>query len=109
MDLTGGVFSILIIFGLHWGLVPLALNSLGTYGFDNIIPTSFSVTFAQGVAALAVYLKSKDKALKKIALPAFISGMMGVSEPAIYGVTLPKKKPFVGACIGTAIGGMQED
>lgn len=104
--LTGGVFSILIIFGLHWGLVPLALNSLGTYGFDNIIPTSFSVTFAQGVAALAVYLKSKDKALKKIALPAFISSMMGVSEPAIYGVTLPKKKPFVGACIGTAIGGM---
>lgn len=101
----GGVFQVLVIFGLHWGLIPLALTSLGTYGYDNIVPSGVSGAFAQGTAALAVYLKTKDPKLKNIALPSFISSMLGVSEPAVYGVTLPKKKPFICGCIGAAVGG----
>lgn len=103
--ILGGFFQVLVIFGLHWGLIPLALTSLGTYGYDNIVPSGVTGAFAQGAAALAVYLKTKDYKLKNVAFPAFISCMLGVSEPAVYGVTLPKKKPFISACIGAAVGG----
>jgi len=68
--------------------------------------TSFSApTFAQTFVVLAIVLKTKDEKLKKIAIPAFISGIFGVTEPAIYGVTLPKKTPFIYSCIAGAIGG----
>ena len=103
--ILGGIFQVLVIFGLHWGLIPLALTSLGTYGYDNVVPAGVTGAFAQGTAAFAVYLKTKNRKLKDIALPSFISSMLGVSEPAIYGVTLPKKKPFICGCIGAAIGG----
>lgn len=103
--ILGGCFQVLVIFGLHWGLIPLALTSLGTYGYDNVVPAGVTGAFAQGTATLAVYLKTKNKKLKDIAFPSFISSMLGVSEPAIYGVTLPKKKPFICGCIGAAVGG----
>lgn len=83
----------------------MAVMSLGTYGYDNVVPAGVTGTFAQGTAAFVVYLKTKNRKLKDIALPSFISSMLGVSEPAIYGVTLPKKKPFICGCIGAAIGG----
>ena len=54
---------------------------------------------------LAIILKTKNEKTKKVAIPAFISGIFGVTEPAIYGVTLPKKKPFIYSCIAGAIGG----
>lgn len=60
----------------------------------------FCVSFAQSAVVLAMILKTKDKKLKDIAIPAFISGLFGVTEPCIYGITLPKKKPFVISCIG---------
>lgn len=101
----GFVFQFFVIFGLHWGLVPLGLMNLGELGYDIIIPAALTTTFSQGMVVLAIYLKTKDKKLKKIALPAFISAMFGVTEPAIYGITLPKKKPFLISCIGAAVGG----
>ena len=66
----------------------------------------FCVSFAQSAVVLAMILKTKDKKLKDIAIPAFISGLFGVTEPCIYGITLPKKKPFVISCIGGAAGGI---
>lgn len=101
----GALWQILVIFGLHWGVVPLVMINLSTLGFDFIFPTTIPASFAQTMVVLAIYLKTKDKKLKSIALPAFISGIFGVTEPAIYGVTLPKKKPFVISCIGASIGG----
>ena len=95
----------LVIFGLHWGLVPLALINYATLGYDFIMSPYFCVSFAQTFVVLAIILKTKDEKLKKIAIPAFISGLFGVTEPAIYGVTLPKKKPFIYSCIAGAIGG----
>jgi len=101
----GAVWQILVIFGLHWGLIPIMLINMSTMGYDFVLCPYFAASFAQSMVVFAIFLKTKDKALKNIALPAFISGMFGVTEPCIYGVTLPKKKPFVISCIAASIGG----
>lgn len=103
--LIGAFWQVLVIFGLHWGLVPLAMINFGLLGYDFILSPYFCVSFAQTFVVLAIILKTKDEKLKKIAIPAFISGIFGVTEPAIYGVTLPKKTPFIYSCIAGAIGG----
>lgn len=103
--LLGAFWQVLVIFGVHWGLVPLCMMNYATLGFDKILSPYFCVSFGQSMAVLAIYLKTKDKNLKDNALPAFISGMFGVTEPAIYGITLPKKKPFIMSCIAGAVGG----
>lgn len=103
--LVGAFWQVLVIFGLHWGLIPLAMMNYGSLGYDFILSPYFTASFAQSMVVLAIYIKTKDRKLKDVALPAFISGMFGVTEPCIYGVTLPKKKPFVISCIAAAIGG----
>ena len=103
--LIGAFWQVLVIFGLHWGLVPLAMINYGLLGYDFILSPYFCVSFAQTFVVLAIILKTKDEKMKKVAIPAFISGIFGVTEPAIYGVTLPKKKPFIYSCIAGAIGG----
>lgn len=103
--LIGAFWQVLVIFGLHWSLVPLGLINYATLGYDFILSPYFCVSFAQTFVVLAMIFKTKDEKLKKIAIPAFISGIFGVTEPAIYGVTLPKKKPFIYSCIGGAVGG----
>lgn len=103
--LIGAFCQVLVIFGLHWGLVPLAMINYGLMGYDTFLSPYFCVSFAQTFVVLAIILKTKNEKTKKVAIPAFISGIFGVTEPAIYGVTLPKKKPFVYSCIAGAIGG----
>ena len=103
--MIGAFWQVLVIFGLHWGLVPLMLINYSLLGYDAFLSPYFCVSFAQTFVVLAIILKTKDEKLKKIAIPAFISGIFGVTEPAIYGVTLPKKKPFIYSCIAGAIGG----
>lgn len=103
--LIGAFWQVLVIFGLHWSLVPLAMINYSLLGYDFILSPFFCVSFAQTFVVLAIVLKTKDEKLKKIAIPAFISGIFGVTEPAIYGVTLPKKTPFIYSCIAGAIGG----
>lgn len=103
--LIGAFWQVLVIFGLHWGLVPLAMINYGLLGYDFILSPYFCVSFAQTFVVLAIILKTKDEKMKKVAIPAFISGIFGGTEPAIYGVTLPKKKPFIYSCIAGAIGG----
>lgn len=103
--LIGAFWQVLVIFGLHWSLVPLAMINYSLLGYDFILSPCFCVSFAQTFVVLAIVLKTKDEKLKKIAIPAFISGIFGVTEPAIYGVTLPKKTPFIYSCIAGAIGG----
>ena len=103
--ILGGFWQIFVIFGLHWGLVPIAINNLTTLHYDPVLATTVMVCFAQIGAVLAVMLKTKNKGLKTLSIPAFISGIFGVTEPAIYGITLPLKKPFIMSCIGGAVGG----
>ena len=95
--LIGAFWQVLVIFGLHWSLVPLAMINYSLLGYDFILSPYFCVSFAQTFVVLAIVLKTKDEKLKKIAIPAFISG--------IFGVTLPKKTPFIYSCIAGAIGG----
>lgn len=101
----GGIYQILVIFGIHWGLMPIALLNFSTYGYDFVLSPIFIVSFAQSLVVLGIYIKTKNNKLKQIALPAFVSGLFGVTEPAIYGITLPKKKPFIYSCIASTIGG----
>ncbi|GHU64619.1 hypothetical protein FACS189418_9140 [Clostridia bacterium] len=101
----GAVWQILVIFGLHWALVPIAILQIGTQGFTSVLSSTFAASFAQTAVVLAIFLKTKDKKLKSTALPAFISGIFGVTEPAIYGITLPRKRYFAISCIGAAVGG----
>lgn len=102
---VGGLWQVFVIFGLHWGLVPIAMNNLTVHGADPILGTMFAASFAQIGAVLGVWLKTKQQKLKSLSIPAFISGIFGVTEPAIYGITLPLKRPFIISCIGGAIGG----
>ena len=95
---VGFFWQILVMFGLHWALIPIAMNNMGTIGYDLILVGMFGTTFAQTGAVLAIWVKTKNKKLKSLAAPAFISAIAGVTEPAIYGITLPKKKPFFITC-----------
>ncbi len=90
--LTGLLWQVLVIFGLHWGLVPIAMSNLMTMGFDTILVGAFVPSFAQTAVVAAMYFKLKDKKMKELCIPAIISGICGVTEPAIYGITLPRKK-----------------
>lgn len=101
-----GVFwQILVMFGLHWALVPIAINNMNVQGSDVILVGMFGTTFAQTGAVLAIWLKTKNQKLKSLSLPAFISGIAGVTEPAIYGITLPKKTPFFLTCAVAGVAG----
>ncbi|MCD2256267.1 PTS glucose transporter subunit IIA [Lactobacillus sp. CC-MHH1034] len=101
----GSLWQVMVMFGLHWGLIPVAINNIAQNGFDPILALTFAASWAQIGAVLAVVLRTKDKKTKGLGISAFISGIFGVTEPAIYGITLPRKKPFVVSLIGAGIGG----
>lgn len=103
--IVGLTWQILVIFGLHWGFIPVYINNIMTNGYDNVMMPFFACTFATSAVVLAIFFKTKNKTLKEMALPNFISGIFGVTEPAIYGITLPLKTPFVISCIAGCIGG----
>ena len=103
--LVGGTWQILVIFGLHWGFIPVYINNVMTLGYDNVMMPFFACTFATSAVVLGIYFKTKNQKLKEMAIPNFISGIFGVTEPAIYGMLLPLKKPFLISCIAGAIGG----
>ena len=107
--LAGGIvgltWQILVIFGMHWGFIPVYINNVMTLGYDNVMMPFFACTFATSAVVLAIFFKTKNKKLKEMAIPNFISGIFGVTEPAIYGILLPLKKPFIISCIAGGIGG----
>ncbi|GGN91745.1 beta-glucoside-specific PTS transporter subunit IIABC [Saccharibacillus kuerlensis] len=103
--IMGAFWQVFVIFGLHWGFVPIAINNLTILGKDPVLAGMFGASFAQTGVVLAILLKTRNKKLKSLSVPAFISGIFGVTEPAIYGITLPRKKPFIISCIAGAVGG----
>ncbi len=107
--LAGGIvgmfWQVLVIFGLHWGFIPVYINNIMTNGYDNVMMPFFACTFATSAVVLGILIKTKNRHLKEMALPNFISGIFGVTEPAIYGILLPLKKPFIISCIAGGIGG----
>lgn len=101
----GAVIQPMVIFGLHWSLVPLAINNISTGGSDTILALMGPAAFAQAGAALAVFIKAKNKQFRTLSLSASISALFGVTEPAMFGVNLPLRKPMVIVCIAGSIGG----
>ncbi|BBH13282.1 PTS beta-glucoside transporter subunit IIABC [Chromobacterium haemolyticum] len=102
----GGLWQVLVIFGLHWGLVPLMYNNLSLLGYDTMGALLLPAVMGQVGATLGVFLRTRDARLKSLAGTAVSSGLFGITEPAIYGVTLPAKRPFLFGCISGALGGL---
>ncbi|MFT9097285.1 beta-glucoside-specific PTS transporter subunit IIABC [Liquorilactobacillus sp.] len=103
--LMGALWQVFVMFGLHWGFVAVMLTNLASKGFDPIVVLSFAASFAQTGVVLAMTLQTKNKKTRSIGIPAVISGIFGVTEPAIYGLSLPRKRPFILSCIAAAVGG----
>ncbi|WP_434526937.1 PTS transporter subunit EIIC [Photorhabdus asymbiotica] len=101
----GALWQICVIFGLHWGLIPIIINNMMTQGKDMLSPLLQPAIFGQAGATLGVLLRTRDKKMKALSGTALISSLFGITEPAIYGVTLPLKRPFIIGCIGGALGG----
>ena len=103
---VGLIYQPLVILGLHWPLVTIGINNFGILGYDYIFPMIFTASFAQTAVVMAVYAKTKSAKTKGICVPAIISGLFCIIEPAIYGITLPVKKRFVFSMVGGTIGGV---
>lgn len=101
----GAIWQICVIFGLHWGLAPLMINNLTVFGQDSIIPMLLPAIMGQVGATLGVFLRTRDMKLKTLAGSAVSAGIFGITEPAVYGVTLPNRRPFIFGCIAGALGG----
>lgn len=101
---VGGVWQVIVIFGIHWGMVPIVIANFAQNGQDTRQIFIQIAVISQMAAAFGVFLKAKDKQLRTDALSAGITGIFGITEPAIYGITLPRKKPFIYGCIWAAIG-----
>ena len=103
--LVGGLWQILVIFGLHWALIPMVMAQFGEQGWSNILGGQFAASFAQIAVLMALMFKIYKKKDRQLIVPSIISGIAGVTEPAIYGITLPRVKPFVISCIAAATAG----
>ncbi|AXG39107.1 PTS beta-glucoside transporter subunit IIABC [Enterococcus gilvus] len=103
--IVGFFWQVLVMFGLHWSLIPIAILQLGTMGYSTALTGMFGASFAQTAAVAAMYFRLKNPKEKALVVPAVISGICGVTEPAIYGLSLPKKKPFIYSMIGGAVSG----
>ena len=104
---VGLIWPAAVIFGLHWGFVPIVMNNIATYGRDTLFVITGPNNMAQAGASLGVFLKTKDKKLKELSGSAAFSAVLaGITEPAIYGVTLPYKRPFAIAAVFSSIAGM---
>ncbi|MCG7381032.1 beta-glucoside-specific PTS transporter subunit IIABC [Paenibacillus sp. ACRRY] len=101
----GGAMALIIMTGMHYALVPIILSNIATLGFDKFLPLTYISNMGQAGATLGVFFRAKDKKLKTVALSTSFTALMGVTEPAMYGVNMKYKKPFAAAMIGSAVGG----
>ena len=103
----GALYPLMLIFGFHWGIIPLAMNNFATMGGDPLFAITMTTNFAVAGCTLGVLLKTKNQDVRELSLSAFVSALLGgVTEPAIYGVLLKYKKPFAIVCIMSGIGGV---
>lgn len=104
--LIGGFYQCLVIFGLHWAVIPIISSELASPGYSHLNAIVSATMIAQGGGALAVWLKVRDARIKRMAAPATISAFCGVTEPAMYGLNLKYGRIFITASIGGAVGGL---
>jgi PTS system beta-glucosides-specific IIC component len=105
--LIGGLLPVMVMFGLHNGIAPLGVMQMAELGYDSIFgPGALVSNIAQATASAVVAFRTKNKKMKQVAFSGSITAYMGITEPALYGVNLPKKYPLVAAMIGGASGGL---
>lgn len=104
--LIGGFWQVAVIFGVHWGVTPMVMANFTNFGCDSFQAVQTCAVVAQAAACFGVALKTRDKQMKNVSLSAGLTGVFGITEPAIYGVTLRLKKPFVAGCISGALGAL---
>lgn len=104
--LIGATWTLLVMLGIHWGVVPIMINNISRLGYDVIRPMIAAATFASSGAAFGVFLKSKNKKTKAFALSSLLPSLFGgITEPIIYGISIKYKKPFIAQIIAGAIAG----
>ena len=103
--ISGGLFLPLVMTGMHQALTPIHADLIANVGFTILLPALAAAGMSQVGATFAVVKKTKNQRLKRTAKNGLIPGILGIGEPLIYGVTLPLGKPFLGACLGAAVGG----
>ena len=104
--IMGALYAPTVVTGIHQMYTAIDIGQIAQYGVTYWLPLASAANVAQGAAALAVALKSKDKKIKSLALPSSLSAFMGITEPAIFGVNLRFFKPFIAGCIGGGCGAL---
>ncbi|HIW43391.1 MAG TPA: glucose PTS transporter subunit IIA [Candidatus Mediterraneibacter vanvlietii] len=102
----GALYAPTVVTGIHQMYTAIDIGQIAQYGVTYWLPLASAANIAQGAAALAVAVKSKDKKIKSLALPSSLSAFMGITEPAIFGVNLRFFKPFIAGCIGGGCGAL---
>lgn len=102
--LFGAIWEVLVIFGIHWSFTPISLTNYQNMGFDTLQAFKGIAVCAQVAACFGVFWKSRNSQVKNMAASSAATGLFGITEPAIYGITLRFKKPFICGCIGSAVG-----
>lgn len=111
--IIGAGWTFLVMLGIHWGIVPIMINNLATYGFDTLRPMIAAATFASAGVALGVYLRSRNKGTKSLALTSLVPALLGgITEPIVYGLSVRYKRPLIaqaiaGGIMGAFMGAMQ--
>ena len=101
----GSLWSILVMFGLHWAVIPFFAINVAQYGYDIINPLIFSGSIASMGSVIGLLMREKDNTERSIQIPSLISTFFGVNEPTLYGVLIPRKKIMVTCFLGAGIGG----
>ena len=105
--LIGGLFPVIVMFGIHHAVAPLGSMQMASLGFDSIFgPGCVCSNIAQGVAALVVGLRTRESKTRQLGLSTGVTALMGITEPVLYGLNLPKKYPLISAMIGGGLGGL---
>lgn len=101
----GFLIQPMVAIGAHWAIVPIALNNISTQGYDVIMPLLAGAVYGQAGAAFAVGVKDLNKDVKRLAFQSGFTACLGVTEPALYSVNLPRFTPMIAGCIAGAAGG----
>lgn len=104
--IIGAGWTFLVMLGIHWGIVPIMINNLSTYGFDTLRPMIAAATFASAGVALGVFLRSRNKGTKSLALTSIVPALLGgITEPIVYGLSVRFKRPLIAQAIAGGIMG----
>ncbi|WP_330692386.1 PTS transporter subunit EIIC [Romboutsia ilealis] len=106
LKILGGIYATTVVTGIHHMYSIIDMGQIANYGYTYWLPIASAANIAQGGATLAVGVKTKNKKIKSLAFPAALSAMLGITDPAIFGINLRYIKPFIGAALGGAAGGL---